>query len=278
MKFVFSALILVSFFTLSAEAARKGKIMSPDVEVYSGPNFDTEVVDVVQEGQTYIVSDEVTGAFYKIKLKSGKIGFVPDYEVDVEGKGRMEPKDFDEQMIIDPEKTKANPKKNKTKVKKPEVDPEDEFDKEYQGFTVQLINYHEDTMGSLQVDDLIAIGYKNIGDLSWEVIGAFKTPKYYSNKVNGSAKGFNLWGDFGISNRMEMTPRTSLRYGAAFFAHYGQIRIENPTRNYDLQDLTAGLLLEGGMLFKVDHSAIDLSIKYFFDRNSYGGFGISYLF
>ncbi|MBC7741276.1 MAG: hypothetical protein H7061_03705 [Bdellovibrionaceae bacterium] len=269
-------LTLISISFSWAEAARKAKIVSPEVEIYSGPNFDSDVVGVVQEGQTYLVSDQVSGAFYKIKLKSGKVGYVPDYEVDVEGKGRIEPKDFDENMILDEAKEKKL--KRKVKLKPKPEDEEDAFDKEYHGITVQLINYHEDTLGGVQVDDLVAVGYKNVSDLSWEVIGAFKTPKYYTSKIKGSAKGFNLWGDFGISNRMEVTTRTTIRYGGAFFAHYGQTRVETATRAYDLQDLTAGLLLEGGFLFKVSHSALDLSIKYFFDRNSYGGFGVSVLF
>ncbi|MBC7419510.1 MAG: SH3 domain-containing protein [Bdellovibrio sp.] len=279
-SFLVIIFILMGAFSNSASAAQKGKIVSEEVEIYTGPDFDAEILGTVRQGETYIVSDKLSGAFYKIKLKSGKIGFIPDYEVNVDGKGRVQPKDFDEVMMGDEIKPNSKKsKKGKAKIEEEDdEDPEAEFDRVYRGITLQLINFHEDTLGGVQIDDLLAVGYKSVGDFSWEVMGAFKAPKYYEEKLKASVNGFNLWADFGISNRMEMTRRTTVRYGAAFFTHASQMRISAPTKKYDMQDISVGILLESAFLLKVYSSAIDVSLKYFFDRNSYGAVGVSLLF
>ncbi len=280
---IFIFIFILNFVAL-AWSAQKAKIVGPEVEIYSDADFDADIISVVKKGESYMVSDKVQGAFYKIKLKSGKIGFIPDYEVDIEGKGRVQPKDFDEMIIGDEVKDVDENKKSKrakleAKAQQEEdEDPEDELDRTYRGITLQLINYHEDTLGGVQVDDLLAVGYKSLGDLSWEVLAAFKPPKYYSEKLNASVNGFNLWADFGISNRMEINRLSTLRYGAAFFAHASQIRIATPAKTYDMQDITAGVLLEGALMVKVYRTAVDFSLKYFFDRNPYGGFGVSLMF
>lgn len=261
-----------------AWSAQKAQIVGPEVEIYGDADFDADVISVVKKGETYMISDKVQGPFYKIKLKSGQIGFIPDYEVDIAGKGRIQPKDFEEMLVGEKIRDSKNNKNSKREQMQAEEDPEDEFERTYRGITLQLINYHEDTLGGLQVDDLTAVGYKSLGDISWEVIGAFKAPKYYTEKLNASVNGFKLWTDFGISNRIEISRYTTIRYGAAFFAHFSQIRVAAPTRAYDMQDISAGLILEGAVLFKIYRSAFDISLKYFFDRNSYGGFGVSLLF
>ncbi len=279
MRSIFFNLIIGLLISQPTFAAQKAKVASPEVEIYSGADFDSEIIDVAKKGQTYMISDKPIGAFYKIKTKSGKIGYIPDYEVEIPGKGRTPPKDFEDVMMGDlVDETKKEKQSKAQKKIEEEEDQEEEFEKNYHGLTLQVINFHENTLGGVQVDDLTAIGYKSISDLSWEVIVAFKTPKYYTEKLNASVNGFNLWTDFGISNRVELTPRTLLRYGGAFFAHASQMKVKTATKNYDMQDISVGVIIEGGYLFKVYGSAVDLSLKYFFDRNSYGGLGVSLLF
>ncbi len=278
--------IFLSIFLLSVTclAARVGQLNVSDADVYGEANFDSEIVANVRQSESFLVSAKNYGGFYKVKLKSGRVGFIPDTQIIINGKS-FEPKPYiDEDTEDQIQNKKKNPKKlskEDLELKKEEEQQEDEeaaFDFNLDGVSLQLINFHEDTLGSVQVDDLIAVGYKHLADISYEVMAAFKAPKYYSEKTFGSAQGFNLWGAYGINNVLPVSTATSLRYGGSLMAHYSKIKVSTNINSYDLQDLTAGVVLEGGFLFHFKKTALDISIKYFFDRNNYAGFGLSLLF
>lgn len=270
----FIGLILFAF---STNAAQKAKIISPNVDVYSDADFDSDILETVKLGETYMISNKVYGPFFRIKLKSGKIGYIPDTEVDIEGKGRVVPaaKDKDEDETSDDpflNDMEAPFKKNK----KSQRDADEEEDEDLQGVTLQLVNYHEDTLGAVQIDDLPAIGYKSISDFAaWEVIASFKAPKYYSDQLNASVRAINVWGTFGISSEVPLLPSWSARYGGGLMGHASFVNITAPQKSYEMQDLTVGAYLEGSVLVRIAKLRYDLSIKYIFDKQSYGALGFT---
>lgn len=278
---LFLKIFLISFFVLIAQgpvvfAAQKAVISSDESDIYADADFDSDILTSVRKGESYLVSDKVYGAFYRIQLKSGKIGYIPDTEVIVNGKP-FEERPFQDALLMDKKKNK-NSKNKKNDDDFPDDQDEEPFDFNRQGVTLQVINYHEDTMGALRVDDLIAIGYKSISDASWEIMGSFKAPKYYADKTGNSAQGFNLWADYGINNTVQVSKSSAFRYGGSFMGHFSQVKVTASGRSYDLQDMTVGLVLEGGLMLQYKKLTFDLSAKYFFDRNNYGGLGLSLLF
>lgn len=257
---------------LPAFAAQKAKILSPEVEIYADADFDSDVISSVDQGETYMISDKPYGPFYRIKLKNGKVGYIVDYELDIEGKGPFKPKDLDQEIEAEA-----------FRLAKEDPDREDEeetqlFGRLYAGPTLQLINYNENTMGAVQSDNLLAIGYKNISLIAWSLLASLQTPKYYAEKTGGSAKGLNLWGDFGFSNPVINFGKSELRFAGSLFAHLSFIQVETILRKYDLHDITAGLALEFGWLIRFKKSAFDFSVKYYFDKTNYAGVTASYLF
>lgn len=268
-----SLFIFIIFFSFEIFAVQKGVINSDDSDIYGNADFDSDIVANVRKGETFLISDKTYGAFYKIKLKSGKVGYIPDNLVDVNGKP------FEEKPFGDEIKTPSKKSKVSQKNEEEKFDEDDEpFDFNKRGVTLQLINYHEDTMGALRVDDLVAIGYKSISDATWEVMAAFKAPKYYAEKTGGSAQGFNLWADYGINNTISISKRSALRYSGSLLGHYSKINVQTPAKSYDLQDVTVGVVLETGFMLQFKKITFDLSLKYFFDRSNYGGLGLSLLF
>lgn len=260
--------------TFSVFAAQKAKIAEPEAEVYSAQDFDSEILEVVKQGEVYSISNNQFGAFYKIKLKSGKVGYIVDYVLDIEGKGRLKPKDMDQvEAETDSLAVKENPYLTENE------EEETSLGRVYGGPSLQLINFHEDAFGSEQVDDLVAVGYKSVSLLSWSVLAAVAPPGYYAAKTGGSAKGGKLWADLGYSNTLGyLGKRTEIRFAGSFFTQVSLLQIETPVRKYDLHDITLGLAIEGGLLFKVKGHAIDLALKYYFDKSSYAGLGLSFLF
>lgn len=273
--------LCIFIFSASVWAAQKATIIGPEVEIYADGNFDSEVIDFVRAGEVYQISDRAYGPFYRIRLKSGKIGYIVDYQLDIEGKGRIEPKDLDD-VLLEEYKRQAEKERNNPERPPSDEDEEEEaiFGRDYSGLTLQLINYHENTMGGEQIADLIALGYKSISQLSWSVLGSYGAPKYYAEKTGGSARGVKLWGDVGFSSTIANLSAAEVRAGAGVFTHVSLLTVDTPTRKYDLHDITAGLLLEAGLLWKINQkkNAIDLAIRYYFDKSSYAGFGLSVLF
>lgn len=261
----------------TAFAAQKAKIVSPSVDVYTDADFDSDILETVKVGETYLISNKVYGPFFRIKLKSGKIGYIPDTEVDIEGKGRVipsAPEQDNEDPSDDPFLNDMDSPFKKSK--KTERDTDDEEDENLQGVTLQLVNYHEDTLGAVQIDDLPAIGYKSISEFAaWELMASFKSPKYYAEKLNASARAINVWGTFGFSNEVPLLPSWSARFGGGLMGHASFVNITAPQKSYEMQDLTVGAYLEGSVLVRIAKLRYDLSIKYMFDKQSYGALGFT---
>lgn len=251
-------------------ASQKAKIVSPDVEIYSKADFDSEVFATVSQGETYMVSDKNYGPFYRIKLKSGKVGYIVDYELDIEGKGPFVEKDLDEVLAAEAMKFAQETSEDEEEIQL--------FGRSGAGPTLQLINFNEETLGAGQTDNLLAVGYKNLSLTSWSLLGAFKAPKYYAEKTGGSASGFKLWGDFGFSNPVVNLGRSEIRFAGSLFGHFSFIQVETTLRKYDLHDISVGLALEFGWLYRFRKNAVDVAVKYYFDKSNYAGLGVSFLF
>ena len=278
-----SIFTMILFLSLSSFAIRTGSLSVTDADVYKASNFDSDILTNISQGENFAVSDRVFDGFYKVKLKSGIIGYIPDHEVAINGQVFEEKPYIDEELEQQRLAKKKKLKNSKAAPPKPDDEKDEEkddesFDANLKGLSVQIVNLHEDTLGSVQVDDLVAYGYKGLSDVSYEIFAAFKAPRYYSEKTFGSAKGFHVWGSYGINNLLPLSGSTALRYGASVMTHFSEIKVDTSIKSYDLQDLSAGLILEGGMLLRFKKAAVDFSIKYFFDRNNYASFGLSLLF
>jgi len=290
--------IAVLIFAAAAQAQKKAQAANPLVEIYKAPSFDAEVIETIQPGQYYPISNQPRGPFYTIKLKNGKIGYVPDTELDIYGEGPFQPRDFledEDQRAAKNKNTSAN-KKSSTKTPskpKPDDDEEDWEDADeklsYHAVTMQLVNYHEDTLGGIQVSDLWAFGYRRFPELSdfspsfsWDVFGTLQTPNYYKEKTKQPASGFILWSGFQIINISAVNRSTTVRYGAGPFAKFSQFEVQaKPNgidKGYTLQDLTVGLNLEAGLIFHFDWFSLDAGLRYYWDKKPYGSIGLALLF
>jgi hypothetical protein len=262
-------------FAFSAHAVKKAKIIGEYVEVYAEADFDSEVIDEVYQNEVYQVSDKNIGPFYKIKLKSGKIGYIVDYQLNIEGRGPLKPQDLDELEFLEQKKVLEMGRKSGTI---PDAEEESVFGKPIAGPVLQFTNFHEKTMGAEQVDDLVAIGYKSVAVFAWSTLVTFTTPKYYTKPAGNSAKGLKLWADFGFSNTVAQLPTSDIRFAGTLFTQMSSIQVQTTTSNYDLQDITIGLAAEMAWTKKFDGFSTDIFLKYYFDKSNYAGLGFALLF
>lgn len=270
-----SIFILCILFTASfGWAAQSAKILGDVVEVYEKPSFDSDVVYEVYRDEVYKISNKTYGAFYRIQYKDNKQGYIVDYELDIEGKGRLKEKDLDEMELSEALRIKnlATPNASDN------AEEQEVFGKYYSGPILQLVNYHEDTMGSEQIGELVAVGYKSIKTFSWSVVGTTQVPKYYTEPSGYSASGLKLWADIGVSSEVAQFPGAAIRFGGNVFTHFSAIQLETPAQKYDLQDMTAGVNLELAFLKKFSKFGLDFSVKYYFDKSRYAALGVAVLF
>jgi hypothetical protein len=268
-------LLMISFFllvTASAYAVQNAKIMGDVVEVYQYDDFDSDIIDEVHKGETYKISSKIYGPFYRIKLKSGKVGYIVDYQLDIEGKGPFREKDLDEMTLQEAIEAKPAPLDASAEAEEQEV-----FGKSLSGPMLLLYNYHEDTMGSEQVDELIAAGYRSIHTFAWSVAGSFQLPKYYAT-AGRSGQAIQVWGDVGFSNDIAQFNNAALRFSGNIFGHVSHIHLNTPADSYELDDATAGINAELGYLKTFRKFALDFSVKYYFDKSNYAALIFAVLF
>ena len=275
MKVIFVLLFII--LSSSVFAAQKAQIVGEDFEVYVDADFDSDPIAEVREGEVYMVSDKNYGPFYRIKLKSGKVGYIVDYALNIQGKGQLKPKDLDELELIELKKEAGNSNEEDIAAEEAQDDAT-LLGRNRGGAAFQFINYREDTMGAERVSDLIALGYKSVGIFSWSAMGTWQVPKYYSDLPGYKAQGVLLWGDVGFSNTVGQFTNAEIRVGGAVMSRISLIKVTTPTRNYELQDMTLGADVELAVTFKNKKWSPDLYVKYYFDKSRYAAVGFAVLF
>lgn len=277
-------IIIVCLFSYFALAQNKAHVLNADTDVYGTPDFDAAVIGSVDPDQSFLVSKKTYGPFYKVKFKDGTIGYIPDTDLNIEGIGTVKEQGFKGDEID----------KQSKKAKRGQDEEEAEDDTEnpninYKGVTFSIINFRENTMGGIQVADLAAYGFRyqpmqgNFqSGLAYDLMVATKPPDYYADKTGAKTSGAVFWGTAGISNVSALNSNTSLRYGAGPFLRYSYFSIQDaplrPQSKYNLQDLTAGLDIQAGIMLHSRYLTIDLGLRYFWDKEGYGGFGVGFLF
>lgn len=277
-------IFLVCGIAFTANAQNKGRVVNPNTDIYSAADFDSVILGTIDPDTPFLVSKKLYGAFYKIKLKDGTIGFIPDVDLYIEGQGTVKPRAFrgDEDLKTEPfSDTVSAPDHEEIDTENPRLS--------LHGMTLQLINFRESTMGGQQLSDLVAYGYRfqplegNFQSvIAYDLFIAPETPAYYADKTGGQISGGSIWGTAGVSNVTDLGSKISIRYGAGPFLRYSQFNVRQaplkPQSSYTLQELTAGLDFQAGVMFHLRWVTVDLGLRYFWDKESYGGFGVGFLF
>ncbi len=272
----------------AVEKFRKAQAVRPDVEIYSTASFDAKIIHYIKPGDFYYISNKTFGPFYKIKVSDKILGYVADTELNIQGVGVIQDKPF----VDDPEVEGKNKKKKKEKDPEDFYNDEDDEDENviktsYNGLILHLINYHETTMGGSQVGDLYGIGYRYIPFLSdfsasiaWDITAAYGAPAYYKDNLNADTKGLTVWSGAQVVNISIVDPNKTLRYGIGAFLKYANYNVtaKATDKTYSLQELTFGVSLEGGFIFHFNPVSIDLGLRYYWERESYGGLSLGLLF
>lgn len=286
--------ILVFFLPVSGFAQNKvyphrARTLHGEVSVFKEANFDSEIIATLPAGQTYDVSSKLfNGAFYRLRIRPGVLGYVSDVDVKpLKGGGTTAAK-------LDSKKAE-NKKAEDAKTENRKLEAEQKKNRPFQftqygGFQYSLIQFQEDTMGDKRQENLDFFGAKISGpNLILE--GAIPTemnfqfhygaPSYYEKLTGKSADGFILLMDFLFQNYYPQSKNSLLFFGFGPMFRYSKFNTSlvdkstGKSTEYSLEDMAFGGVLNAGVALRINRMALRGELKYYWESQPYLGAGVS---
>lgn len=256
-----------------AAQSQKGTIVGEEAQIYQDPDFDAQVIAVLKLGGIYVISKSRKGPFYKIRIKSGVIGWIADtdvrpgiFKVNAENKEEAEAE-----------------LEEKVETGKPF------FATRYRGPVVEFVNYTEETMGKERSSHLPFYGIKWAG-FNTLIKGEIYTdssllfysgaPSYYQDLTGKSAEGFILNAQFLFQTVDNISRSVLYYYGfgpVARFSHFSlQLAEAANTNSYAADDLALGAVFDMGIAVRFKKLSLRGDAKYYWEKTKYSAFGINF--
>ncbi len=280
-QFIFLVLILFSAFLKAQSANPKAKIKTEGAIVYKNADFDSAVLTYLHEGDELEVSNKLFGgAFYRVRTKSGAIGYVADTDV------------FKTKSMLSAMPNSADNKKNKSKIEKPNR-PEKKRSFQYTkyiGLEYDLVNYRENTMGMRPTEQLSFLGVKLFGpDLA--ISGAIITqmnfkfyngaPKFYETATQQPSQGMILMGDFQFITAFPNGPSILAYFGFGPMFRYSNYTLQlkdtatGKVASYGSDEIGLGAIFTLGVGVRTGPVAIRGEVQYIWEELQYLAYSLS---
>lgn len=277
-KSVFNKLIILTFSLLSlsvfaqdqrpekkSKGSQQGVVISHEAAVYAKPDFDSEVVGSLQENQKVLMSTRRFqssadfGSFFRVRLPSGKIGYVADNDIQP---AKLKKK-FDDEM----ENQEA----------------ESLYFKKMVGGSLAQVNYSEMFQGKASKAQTTVFGFRLtgpdvIGDsppLDINILVGIKPPGYYDTMSSGKATGFFLIGDLGLIFPLMDWTKSMLNFGVGLMWTYTNFKVPVASKTYDSSEFRMGIDLSFGGAYRFGDLVVRGDVKYFIEKTQYTGLVLS---
>jgi hypothetical protein len=264
----------------------QAQIIGSEVQIYDKPSFDAKIIGSVQEGQRFDVSSQIYGgAFYRIRVKPGLLGYVSDADVKPlwVGGGVSKP----QEVKTAAKKTAETKKKKSDKRKRP-------FEyTQFAGIQFASIEYQEATMGDRRKQAMGFFGAKLSGP-NLVVDGAFPTevnflfhlgaPDYYERLTGHTADGWIFLMNFLWESYFPAGKNALSFIGFGPLLRYSKFNASltdsstGRTSDYSLEDIGFGAVFNAGMAVRIDQVALRGELQYYWEKQTYWGAGLSILY
>lgn len=262
-----------------------------EAQVYSKPDFDSEVIDSLSAGSVWNISSKVYGPFYKIKIKSGAYGYISDVDIKPFKSGRKEASES---------VNAANSNTNKTNPTE-EIPSSSNSSKKvksliwssYGGLNLYYVPYKEQTMGRSFTENTWFYGFKSVGPdrisedpsvTEFNILVSPKAPSYYRNATGYSTTGMIIYTDYIFNFALLSRKNVIIYYGAGPLLKYSHIEtslLDTGTQkkiDYNLDDFSLGAALVLGTGVRLGLFSFRCELKYLWEVQSTlsGGFSLLY--
>jgi hypothetical protein len=276
-------IVLVLFFgTLSAQTkktanpnkAAKAVVVSEEAYVLKEPDFDAEVITVLDGGpKVYFVSGGKWGPFHKIRVSPTSFGYILDTDIKIVGaEGSALP---------------GNPKEEEEEREARQRRPF--LNTRYLGPVIQLTNFTEDTMADIRSQSLPFLGAKWTGYNTFfsgemyvdsNFLFYSGAPAYYRDATGNAASGYIIIADFLLESADPQSPDTLSFYGMGpmlRLTHIEASLTQNGIKSgYIMEDLYLGVVFNAGLAARLGKCALRLDAKYYWERQKYWALGLAF--
>ncbi len=282
--FIATAILVATVIVISAQA-EPAMIVNDGAVVFEQPDFDSQGKFQLHEGDKVEVSKRSflgkngMGAFVRVKLSNGQLGFISDAEFVRAGALAQEKKEKEKK-----EKKSEIPKKDNSRKKPFELT-------RYRGFNIEYVGYKEQTMGFQPMSNVVFYGFKMVGpnllvegDLVTELNVSLLpgTPPFYQEATGNAANGWVLHTDMMFQSVFPQTREivTYTGFGPMFkYNHYNvALTSAGKTKSYDVEDMILGAVFNFGFGVRMGSSCLRAEFKYDWEKTQYWGIGTSLLF
>jgi len=289
--------LLFAFFTASIFAepvkAVHGKVAVDGAAVYARPNFDSEVIDNLNQGVKVPVSTKQfvgeggMGLFHKIKTPRGKLGYLPDTDVVLPKGTHIETPKGALPRLTKKEKA-ARAKADRDKLTHVEKD-EDSGRKSiyltrYIGGTLGSVDYTEKFGGNKLHGQTLFGGLRMTGPdilfkgppFDFSLLFSPSAPKYLGDFAHGSGKGYLIITDLAMNMPLYAAENSLLYYDLGLMLTFSDYQISVGSGDYDSMDLRIGVDIGLGYAYRFSSYAIRADAKYYIEKSLYLGLLVSF--
>ncbi|XGC82157.1 SH3 domain-containing protein [Bdellovibrio bacteriovorus] len=265
----FAALVITLLFPFLCWAqSQQATVVLDGALIYQDPDFDSPVINTVKRGAVYSISKNKKGAFYKIRLKPGSLGWISDTDIQL--------------GVVKLEKPKEAKKDKKDTRKKPF------HATRYRGPVIDFINYTEDTLRTERSQMIPFFGFKFSGENTLfdgeiytdaSILFHFGAPGYYEEYTGKGADGYIFMANFLLQTVLPQSKTHLFYYGFGPMFRYSHFNIDVPdggdTITYSADDMTLGAVFDLGLAFRFGAFSLKTDARYYWERTKYYGYGLS---
>jgi hypothetical protein len=262
----FAILLLVSISVFVTEVmagnAEYGFVATDGAMVYAKPSFDAKVISYLRKGNKVIVSKKIQGAFRRISVKKGTIGFISETDV-----------------IVKPSAKDAKHAKRNHRQK-----PVSET--RFVGIVGGVVNYKESIGSEEPASNEPIYGMRisgpNLlmsGPMIWELnlLMHMGAPKYYNGVSDITPSGFFMLMDMPMLVPI-MDHMNSMGYiGLGPHLDYSHFNVIYQKVAYNLEELRIGAVFVLGGGFRMGSIMTRLDYKYYWDSEKYSALQLGIL-
>ena len=287
----FSVLFVGIFFSVFLATAvavaynPKAKIKNDGAIVYKAADFDSAVLSYLKAGELYEVSTNVYGgAFYRIKLKNGSVGYIADTDI-----MKLKSEGIDDFSQFEKKPEKKIDKKSST-MKEPSTKKRSFQYTKYIGLEYDNVQYRENTMGLRPTEPLGFFGIKLFGpDLA--ISGAVITqmnfkyyggaPQFYEQATQRPAEGSIIMGDFQFVDVFPSGPLILAHFGFGPMFRYSSYTLQlkdaatSKVTSYGSDSIGVGAIFTLGIGVKAGPVAIRGEVQYIWEELQYFGYSLA---
>lgn len=235
--------------------------------VYNRPDFDSKVIAYLHKGSKVTVSQKVFGAFRKVLVRKGLVGYISEVDVNAKGPGASS-------SHASPHDKKAKNKRPRPRLHRPVADTR------WIGALLGYVNYREQIAGGKPAANLMTYGLKLTGpnillrgpylmDLNLAVHAG--APKYYEQGADVTPSGFLVMIDTPLLFPVGDS-RDSMAYlGIGPLLTYSAFDVILQGQNFHLEEMKLGLSLLVGYGYRIGDAIARLEAKYFIEKTQYVG-------